>query len=187
MGGMIAQVLAIEHPEVMLSMISYASRTGHPDFGNPTEEALVALLQPQPTNRAEAEALGVQGKRVWGTPDTWDEGEWAKFSGDNYERANHEGSGLRQFLAIDASGNRDDELAQIEVPTLVIHGSIDPLIPPDGGRHTADVIPGAIYEEIEGMGHDLPITEWPHIVEVVTSHAVAAANSDRGKSLLGQR
>ena len=121
---------------------------------------------------------------MWGTPDTWDETEWAAFSGDNFERSSIEGSGLRQYLAIEESGNRDEALAQIDVPTLVIHGSIDPLIPPDGGRHTADVIPGATYEEIEGMGHDLPITEWPHIVAAVTSHAVAAANSPRSSSLV---
>gem|GEM_PF-190858 len=185
MGGMVAQTLAIDHPEMMLSMISYASRTGHPDIGNPTDEAIEALFKPPPTTRAEAEAAGVYGKRVWGTPDTWDEGEWATFSGDNFDRSNPEGSGLRQYAAIEASGNRDTQLAQIDVPTLVIHGSIDPLITPEGGRHTAEIIPGATYEEIEGMGHDLPITEWPHIVALVTAHAVAATNSERGQALFG--
>ena len=185
MGGMIAQILAIEQPETMLSMISYASSTAHPDFGNPTEEAVMALLRPAPTNRAEAEITGVEGKRVWGTPDTWDEAEWAAFSGDNFDRAAPaEGSGLRQFMALDKSGQWDESLAKIDVPTLVIHGSIDPLINPDGGRHTAEVIPNASYEEIEGMGHDLPITEWPHIVSLVTNHAVQAANSPRGQALL---
>ncbi len=185
LGGMIAQVLAIEHPEIMLSMTSYASRTGHPDFGNPTDEAVMALLQEPPTTRAEAEALGVMRKKIWGTPDTWDEGEWATFSGDNFDRAAPvKDAGLRQYLALEASGNRDDRLAKIDVPTLVIHGSIDPLVSVDGGRHTAEVIPGAVFEEIEGMGHDLPITEWPHIVSLVTSHAVNAANGSRGQSLL---
>ena len=84
----------------------------------------------------------------------------------------------------DKSGQWDESLAKIDVPTLVIHGSIDPLINPDGGRHTAEVIPNASYEEIEGMGHDLPITEWPHIVSLVTNHAVQAANSPRGQALL---
>ena len=185
MGGMIAQILAIEQPETMLSMISYAASSAQHDFGNPTEEAVMALLRPAPTNRAEAEITGVEGKRVWGTPDTWDEAEWAAFSGDNFDRAAPaEGSGLRQFMALDQSGQWDESLAKIDVPTLVIHGSIDPLINPDGGRHTAEVIPNASYEEIEGMGHDLPITEWPHIVSLVTNHAVQAANSPRGQALL---
>ena len=185
MGGMIAQILAIDHPEEMLSLISYASGTADPDTGNPTEEAIIALLNPPPTTREEAEANGVAGKRVWGTPDTWDESEWAAFSGDNFDRAAPvEGSGMRQFVAVELAGQWDDALAEIDVPTLVIHGSIDPLINPDGGRHTAALIPDATYEEIEGMGHDLPITEWPHIVSLVTSHAVAAANSSRGQKLL---
>lgn len=187
MGGMIAQILAIEHPEVMLSMISYASCTADPDTGKPTEEAVLALLRPAPTTRAEAEVAGVEGKRVWGTPDTWDETEWAAFCGDNFDRAAPAaGSGLRQFMAVDQSGQWDEPLAQIDVPTLVIHGSIDPLINADGGRHTAKVIPDATYVEIEGMGHDLPITEWPHIVSLVTNHAVQAANGARGRALLDE-
>lgn len=185
MGGMIAQIQAIEQPETMLSMISYASCTAHPDFGNPTEEAVLALLHPPATTREEAEAVGVAGKRVWGTPDTWDEAEWAAFSGDNFDRSPPvEGSGLRQFVAVELAGQWDDDLAKVDVPTLVIHGSIDPLINPDGGQHTAGLIFGATYEEIEGMGHDLPITEWPHIVSLVTAHAVSAANGARGQSLL---
>ena len=185
MGGMVAQVLAIDHPEVVLSLISLSSRTGHPDFGNSTPEAIEALLVEPATTRAEAEAIGVAGKRVWGTPDTWNEDEWAAFSGDNFDRAAPaEGSGLRQYLALEGSGNRDEQLGKIEVPTLVMHGTIDPLISVDGGRHTADVIPGAVFEELEGVGHDLPITEWPHIVSLVTTHAVSAASSDRGRALL---
>lgn len=184
MGGMIAQIFAIEQPDMMLSMTSYASCTANPDFGNPTEEALVALLRPAPTTREEAERNGVEGKRVWGTPDTWSEEEWATFSGDNFDRCPPaEGSGLRQFMAIDSYGQWDDALRTIDVPTLVIHGSIDPLINPDGGQHTASLIPDATYVEIEGMGHDLPITEWPHIVSLVTSHAVSAATGERARKL----
>ena len=185
LGGMIAQILAIEQPEAVLSMTSLASCTGDPETGKPTEEALMALMRPAPTSREEAEIAGVEGKRVWGTPDTWDESEWAAFSGDNFDRCPPaEGSGLRQFMAISSYGQWDDALTKVEVPSLVIHGSIDPLINPDGGQHTAELIPDARYVEIEGMSHDLPITEWPHIISLVTSHAVSAANASRGQSML---
>lgn len=185
MGGAIAQVHALDRPDTMLSLISYASGSGDLNSWDPTPEALEALLQPEPTTRAEAEALGVRGRSVWGTPDTWDEGEWAELSGDNFERSTPDGAGLRQYAAIEASTGRVDELRNVDVPTLVIHGSIDPLIRPAAGQRTAELIPGAVYEEIEGMGHDLPITEWPHIVELVTAHAVRAANTERGRKLLG--
>ena len=64
------------------------------------------------------------------------------------------------MLAVQRVGSRDDELRRVDVPTLVLHGSRDALIQPDGGRHTAEVIPGARYVEIEGMGHDYPKAVW---------------------------
>jgi pimeloyl-ACP methyl ester carboxylesterase len=177
MGGMIVQTLAIDHPEAVASMTSYASRSGHPDFGNPTEEAMAAMVTPEATTRAEAEARGVAGKHIWGTADTWSEEEWAKFSGDNFDRSPPDGGGARQYGAILASGSRDEALSKIDIPTLVIHGSADTLITPPGGQHTADVIPNAQYLEIEHMGHDIPITEWPQIVQVVTMHASGAGGA----------
>lgn len=177
MGGMIAQSLAIDHPEVVASLTSYASRTGAEGAGDPTPEALAALMAPEPTTREEAAANGIAGKKIWGTPDTWTEEEWGEFSAANFDRSPPEGAGARQYAAIVASGDRDDALAQIDIPTLVVHGSVDTLITAEGGRHTAEVIPNARYEEIEGMGHDLPITEWPHIVSLVTMHASQAGGA----------
>lgn len=177
MGGMIVQQLAIDHPDVVLSMTSYASRSGHPDFGNATEEAMLQLMAPEPTTRAEAEAAGVAGKHIWGTANSWDEGEFATICGDNFDRSAPDGGGARQYAAILASGNRDEALAKIDIATLVIHGSADTLITPPGGQHTADVIPNAQYVEIEDMGHDIPITEWPQIVQLVTMHAAQAGDA----------
>ncbi len=176
LGGMIAQTLAIDHGDRVFSLISYASTTGNPEYGLPTDEAIAAILQPEPTTRAEAEEAGLVGKRIWGTEGTWSEEEWAKFSGDNFDRSPPQGGGARQYAALESSGDREPLLAELTVPTLVIHGGKDTLIAPSGGKRTAEVIPNATYLEIEDMGHDLPITEWPQIVSVVTSHAVQAAN-----------
>ncbi len=175
MGGMIAQTIAIDHPDAVATMTSYASTTGNPAFGRATDEAIAALTAPEPQTREDSIANSLAGKRIWGTPDTWDEDETAATFGESWDRAQSPGCGARQMEAIVASGNREEALAKIDVPTLVIHGEIDPLITSSGGQRTAEVIPGAKYVEIEGMGHDIPITELPHVVALVTSHAAEAA------------
>ena len=177
MGGMIVQTLAIDHPEVVASLISYASTTGNRDVGQPSSEALEVLLLPEATTREEAISNGLACKRVWGTPDAWSEEEMAEYFGALWDRAQSPGVGRRQMAAIGASGNREADLAKLDVPTLVIHGSFDPLIPASGGVRTAEVIPGATYVEIENMGHDIPITELPHVVQLVTNHAAAAGGA----------
>jgi pimeloyl-ACP methyl ester carboxylesterase len=176
LGGMIAQTLTIDHPEVVLSLTSYISRTGNPEFHRMTEEARDALLLWDPTSREEAVEFGLVGKRIWGTEGAWSIEEYSAFLGDNFDRSPPRDGSARQHLALERSGNRDELLANVSTPTLVIHGGADPLIHPMGGRRTADVIPNASYVEIEGMGHDLPITEWPQIVSLVTSHAAQAVN-----------
>lgn len=177
MGGMIVQTMAIEHPDRVASMTSYASTTGNPDFGRATDEAIAALTAPEATTREQSIANSLAGKRVWGTPDTWSEEDAAADFGNAWDRAQSPGGGLRQMKAINASGNREEALAKLDVPTLVIHGSIDTLITVSGGQRTAQVIPGAEYVEIEGMGHDIPITELPHVVQLVTMHAAAAGGA----------
>ncbi len=177
MGGMIAQTMAIDHPEVVTSLTSYASATGNPAFGRATDEALAALMAPEPTTREESIANSLAGKHVWGTPDTWNEHDASIHFGECWDRAQSPGAGKRQMEAITASGNREDALAKLDVATLVIHGSIDPLITKSGGERTAEVIPGATYVEIEDMGHDIPITELPHVVALVTNHAAAAGGA----------
>lgn len=171
MGGMIAQILAVEHPEAVASLVSIGSTTGNPDVGQPSEDAWTALLLPAATTREESIERDLTGKRVWGTPGAWDEDEYREWAGANFDRSKPEGATERQFAALDAAGIWDDELATITTPTLVIHGSKDTLIDPSGGRHTADLIPQADYLEIEGMGHDLPQIHWPEIVHAITELA----------------
>ena len=177
MGAMIAQTMAIDHPEAVASLTSYASATGNRDFGRGTDEAMAALTAPEPKTREESIASGIAGRRIWGTPDVWDEDELAVEFGRNWDRAQSPGAGRRQMEAIVSSGDREPGLAQLSVPTLVIHGSVDSLITKSGGQRTAEVIPGAKYVEIEGMGHDIPITELPHIVSLVTAHAAEAGGA----------
>jgi pimeloyl-ACP methyl ester carboxylesterase len=75
----------------------------------------------------------------------------------------------RQMRAVIADGSRVDRLRSVNVPTLVIHGADDPLIPVAAGRDTAAAIPGARLEIIEGMGHNIPEALAPRIVDIVTA------------------
>ena len=79
----------------------------------------------------------------------------------------------RQFLAIIDSGNRTEKLGAVKLPALVIHGTVDPLVPPEAGRATAAAIPGAELKLIEGMGHTLPRQIWPDVVDAIARHAHA--------------
>jgi len=132
MGGMIAQAVAINHPQHVLSLISIYSTTGNPELPPPTPEAMEA-----------------------------------------YDRAFYLEGAARQFAAIFTQKNRKPALALVSVPTLVIHGIDDPLVSVEGGKDTAEAIPGSELILIDGMGHDLPHVggAWPQIIDAIVDHA----------------
>ena len=104
----------------------------------------------------------------------------------SYDRDHDPDGPSRQLAAIIASGDRGAELERVTAPTLVIHGSADPLISPSGGRATARAIPGAKLTMIEGMGHDLPRVLWPRLIDMIAVHATAADRSAETRSTLLQ-
>jgi pimeloyl-ACP methyl ester carboxylesterase len=164
MGGMIVQRLAIDHPDRLLSMTSVMSRTGEPGFGDSAPEALAVLMAPPATSRDEYIESHVAAIAVYGSDPDWiDPAETRARAAAAFDRCFHPAGIRRQMHAVAADGSRDEELRSLTVPTLVIHGSRDTLIQPSGGRHTAEVVPGARYVEIEGMGHDYPsvvVPQW---------------------------
>jgi len=172
MGGMIVQTIAIEHPTRVLSMTSVMSHTGEPEYGASDPEALEQLMAPPPTDRESAIQRWIDGLKIWGSPEFADEARWTKDAELAFERCFDPAGTTRQFMAIRASGNRVDGLRALHVPTLVIHGSKDTLIPPDGGIRTAELILGARFELIEGMGHDYPPQLWERWVDLVARHAL---------------
>lgn len=175
MGGMIVQRLAIEHPGRLLSMTSVMSTTGDGDVGQPTPEALELLITPAPDDREAALDRHVAANRVYGSPDHFDEARLRANAAAAYDRAHYpEGPG-RQIRAVVADGSRTDGLRAVRVPTLVLHGDRDRLVDISGGRRTAEVIPGARFVPLEGMGHDYPPAYWPRIVSLVSAHATSAA------------
>jgi pimeloyl-ACP methyl ester carboxylesterase len=175
MGGMIGQVLAAEHLEVVRSLTSIMSTTGSRWHGQPALSVYKYLLRPPPRDREgyverSAEVFGLVGST--GFPR--DESYIRERAALSYDRGYDVRAGGRQLGAIIASADRTKQLRTIEAPTLVIHGTVDKMIRPSGGRATAKAIPGARLLEIEGMGHDLPRGVWPRILDAVSEHARAA-------------
>jgi len=171
MGGMIAQTVAYRHPSRVLSLTSIMSSTGNPDLPRPKPEAMKVLIQPPPTEREAIIEHGVNSLRIChGDGYPFDEERARKSVIAAYDRSNYRPGYSRQLAAILASGNRKQALASVRAPTLVIHGDADPLMTVDGGKDTADAIPGAELLIIEGMGHSLPIEVWPKVLDAITEN-----------------
>jgi len=172
MGGMIVQRLALNHTDRVLSLTSVMSRTGEPGYGESSEEALAFLLAPAAPSRSAYIDRQVAAHHVYGSKPEWlDDDAIRARAAAAYDRCFcPEGVG-RQMQAIGRDGSRSAELAGLDLPALVIHGSRDTLINPSGGRQTAAVIPGARYVEIEGMGHDYPPPVWREWVAVWSDFA----------------
>jgi pimeloyl-ACP methyl ester carboxylesterase len=175
MGGMIAQEVTLSFPERVRSLTSIMSTTGNPKVPPPTREAAAMLMAPPPTTKDEyLERFAQTWKilRVGSFPE--DEKLDRSRAERSYERGlNPLGVG-RQLRAILASGSRKQRLSVVKAPTLVIHGTVDPLVRPEGGKDTAASIPGAKLLMIDGMGHALPLPMWPQIIDAIDKHAHGA-------------
>jgi len=173
MGGMIAQAMAIEHGERLLSLTSMMSTTGDPDVGQPTPAARELLHAPRPSDRESYVALRVAQENVWGSPDCRDVDRQVAWAVEAFERNFYPRGVGRQYRAIRRSGSRTAQLARVSVPTLVVHGDCDTLIDVSGGRRTADAIPGARFVVVEGLGHDYPPEYWDRLMALVHAHLSA--------------
>ena len=173
MGGMIVQQMGIDNSTRLQSIVSVMSNTGNPDYGQPSKEAMEALLTPSPTEREAWLDHRVSVDKIWATPEGWTAersravGEAMFDYGVQPAQTNH------QFTAIMQSGRRDDKLAKVTTPTLVLHGDKDTLIQPSGGEHTASVMPNATHHVLSGMGHDLPPSYWDRIADQLASFVAA--------------
>jgi pimeloyl-ACP methyl ester carboxylesterase len=175
MGGMIGQTLAIKHPERVLSLTSIMSTTGSAAVGQPRQDVLMALITPAPADREGFVEHQVNTFKLIGSPDyPMEEDEFRELIARSYDRAYYPAGFMRQLAGVLASGDRTAALAEVNVPTLVIHGDADPLIAPDGGEATAKAIPGAKLVKIPGMGHDLPPALWQRFVDEIVANAERA-------------
>ena len=172
MGGMIAQTLAIRHPDKVQTLTSIMSTTGALDVGQPDPAAVALLLTPPPVDRAGFIEHSVGASRVLASPGFPFDEERARQRGAlSYDRCFYPAGVARQLLASLASGDRTPALRSLQVPTLVIHGDRDPLVTPSGGRATAAAIPGARLLVVPGMGHDIPREAWETIADAIVELA----------------
>ena len=171
MGGAIAQVMAIEHRERVLSLTSIMSTTGDPAVGQMHEETRNAVFGgPPATTREAAIERALRTAPLTRSPafPTSPE-EIARRVGKAWDRSpNHDVAGwIRQGAATVAAGDRTAKLHTLDVPALVIHGTADTVCDASGGRATAAAIAGAEFVEIEGMAHDLPQGLWERLADHV--------------------
>ena len=177
LGGMIAQVLAVEHPDRVSSLTLVSSTSGAPDVGGPSPESFAALMAASPPSddREACIAHDVEIRRVWATPEYYDL-DWAnQYFADAYDRARNPAGTARQIAALLAEPDREAQLATLRVPTLVVHGSADPLIAPSGGERLAELIDGAELVVFDAMAHDLQPHYWAPLIEAVTRLVVRAS------------
>jgi pimeloyl-ACP methyl ester carboxylesterase len=188
MGGMIAQTLAARHPARVRSLVSMMSSTGGRWVGRPALSSYAIFLRKAPTEREAFIEHATQLFAKIGSRGIPQDTEGVrKIAALSFDRELDRTGAGRQLAAIIASGDRTTELESITAPTLVIHGSVDPLVSPSGGRATARAIPGAELTMIEGMGHDLPRVLWPRLIDAFAAHTAAADRLAERRPALGQR
>lgn len=170
MGGMIAQQMAIEHPDRVSSLTSIMSTTGNPGVGKGTPEASTALFTPPPADRDGAIEAAVRVGRIVSGPH-YDEAEARIRIGEAFDRCFYPAGAPFQIAAVAKTGDRTDRLEALHVPALVVHGEADTLIQVSGGEATAAAIPGAKLLTFDDMGHDLPKPRWAEITSAIAGLA----------------
>jgi pimeloyl-ACP methyl ester carboxylesterase len=175
-GGMIAQVLAYKHPQKVRSLGLLSTGAGKRIASLPRLRALGILLAKPPRGREAFVEQVARTFRVIGSPDYPPDPERLRaVIGESYDRGHNPAGAARQLHAVTAAPERTRRLRTVRVPTVVIHGTADPLVRPVAGRQVAKAIPGARLELIEGMGHDLPRELWPRITGLLIDNARRAA------------
>ena len=174
MGGMISQLVAVQHPTRVRSLTSIMSSSGARDLPGPGGDIRKRLLSrpPKTASREAKIAASVETIKLIAYPDPLrSDAEVAAMAAAAIDRGYNPMGARRQLLAIMADGSRVERLKSVTAPTLVIHGAADKLVPLACGIHTAASIPGARLEIIEKMAHDLPPGEVQHMVALIAGHA----------------
>jgi pimeloyl-ACP methyl ester carboxylesterase len=174
MGGMIAQLMAAAYPDRVLSLTSVMSTSGAPGLPGPAPEVRKRLMAPRPSNpnRDQAIAMGADALKQISYPDPARAADAFELAAArSFDRSYHPIGMKRQLLAIIADGSRVSRLKKIIAPTLIIHGAVDPLVPKQCSEDIARHIPGARVEIIEKMAHDLPPSQIPHMVRLISGHS----------------
>jgi pimeloyl-ACP methyl ester carboxylesterase len=176
MGGMIVQIVAAQYAPRTRSMVSIYSTSGRPGLPAGKPEAL-AMLSAQPEGPAREQLVqhGMKLRKTIGSPGyPTPDAELRAFVEKNVDRAWYPEGAARQYLSVIASGDRVELLKTIKVPTLVLHGEDDPLLPVECGRDVARLVPGARIETFPGWAHDFPAGMIPTVIDRVAGFCKAA-------------
>lgn len=179
MGGMIAQLVAADYPQRVLSLTSIMSTTSNPTLPPPTPAAAAALMTraPDPVDQEAYMTHVLSSLRTIASPGfTFDSQTTRERILTDLSRGYNPAGVARQMAAVSANGDRRDKLRNITAPTIVIHGEDDPLVPVAAGRDTANSIPGAQLLEIPGMAHDIPAALYDTLVDAIVSAARRASD-----------
>lgn len=169
MGGMIAQRMAIEFPDRVLSLTSMMSSTGEPEYGQSSPEAQEVLFASRPRDR-DGYVASADRELVWASRRYGDATRLRALAAASYDRAYYPAGVPRQLAAMILDGSRAEALKSLDMPTLVVHGLDDTLIDPSGGRRTADLVPAAQLLLVDDMGHDRPPQLWPALIDAIADH-----------------
>jgi pimeloyl-ACP methyl ester carboxylesterase len=177
LGGMIAQLVAIRHPEKVLSLASIMSTTGDRRVGQPSAEGAGVLFTPMPAERERYLEQAVANARLAlaGSAFPLDPDAIRRGAARSYDRAYDPAGVARQLAAALAAGDRTEALRSLRVPALVVHGEVDRIIGVDGGEATAAAIPGARLLRIPGLGHELPPGAWATVADAIADNAARAS------------
>ncbi len=172
MGGFIGQLVAINHPDRVLSLTSIMSGPGGRDAVAPAPEGAAVLMTVPPPTREGRIEHGMWIRRVLaGAGNPFDEDVERKRVERAYDRSYYPVGTGRQLVAILAAHGRLERLTKVNVPTLVVHGLDDLLMPVENGRLVAAAVPGARLVEFETMGHNVPERFWPQILDAIAENA----------------
>jgi pimeloyl-ACP methyl ester carboxylesterase len=176
MGGMIGQLLAINHPDRVLSLVSIMSTTGNPRVGKPQPKMMMRLMRKGARERDayirdQIETYRAIGSKIYDFEEERKRDRAARM----FDRGIYPAGSARQLAAVASAADRTEALGAVRVPTTVMHGDADPLVDVSGGRATAEAIPGARLVILPGMGHDLPRELWPEIIDAIVENTSQAA------------
>jgi pimeloyl-ACP methyl ester carboxylesterase len=178
LGGMVAQLMAIEHRRRVLSLNIFMSQSGNPLLPPSNPEAIAILSKRAPDPREDREAFlrhQLELNRTLGSPAyPASEEELRAFAALAADRAYNPAGAARQLAASRGAADRRPQLRQLSVPTLVVHGVDDPLLTVEGGVDIARAIEGAWLLEVDGMGHDLPAELFDLFVGTVATNCARA-------------
>ena len=175
LGGMIAQLVTVNHPHKVKTLTSIMSSTGNPKLPKARADVWRHVISGRPSNGDAVAMIDHVAKSMQlisspGYPRSNE--EFQKLAKISLNRSFYPQGFVRQFAAAYADGSRVSRLKAINTPTLVIHGRDDPLVPVEGGIDTAKHIKGAKLEIIDGMGHDLPPDLIGKLTTLISNHAL---------------